>query len=181
MIRSFVGLRIPPEVVPRLIAAQAGLPACRAVAPENFHLTLAFLGENPEPLVEDVHHALSDIRAQDFEVELDGLDAFGGPRIRSVCARAKLSPGLEGLHGSVRQAVRMAGLSLPRARYTPHVTLARCNGQGAGGEDAQKLRDFAARGAGFRARFAAGSFALIDSHLRQSGPIYVDLAEYALR
>lgn len=180
MIRSFVAIRLPETTAGEVVAVQAGLPSGRPVPLENLHLTLVFLGEHPAPVVEDVHHALSEIRAPRFELRLEGLDAFGNGRIRLVCARVAPSEPLTHLHASVRQAARMSGLDLPRARYVPHVTIARCGNRGAGGEDAMKLRDFAARRAGFRARFEADSFALIRSHLGGSGPYYEDMAEYAL-
>jgi RNA 2',3'-cyclic 3'-phosphodiesterase len=181
MIRSFVAIRLPDAVSGEVLAAQSGLPSGRPVPPENLHLTLAFLGEHPAPVVEDVHHALAEIRAQRFGIRLEGLDAFGNGRVRLICARVAASEALSHLHASVRQAARLAGLDLPRERYVPHVTLARCGNKGASGEDAWKLRDFAAQRSGFRAQFEAESFALVRSHLGQSGPFYEDLAEYVLQ
>jgi RNA 2',3'-cyclic 3'-phosphodiesterase len=180
MIRSFVAIRLPEAAAGEVVAAQSGLPAGRPVPLENLHLTLAFLGEHPAPVVEDVHHALADIRAQRFEIRLEGLDAFGNGRVRLVCARVAASDALTRLQASVRQAARLAGLDLARTKFVPHVTLARCGNRGASGEDAWKLRDYAARRAGFRVDFEAGSFALVRSHLGQSGAFYEDLAEYFL-
>lgn len=180
MIRSFVAIELPGEIANEVVRIQAGLPAGRPVPVENLHLTLAFLGENPGPVVEDIHHALGGIRFAPLEIRFEGLDAFGNGRVRLVCARAVLTEALSRLHASVRQAVRMAGVNMPRERYTPHVTIARCGSKGASGEDAQKLRDFAARSAGFQASFEAESFSLLRSHLGQSGPHYEQLAVYDL-
>ena len=41
--------------------------------PENSHLTVAFLGEHPEPVIEDVHLALDKIRAPGFALTLSGV------------------------------------------------------------------------------------------------------------
>jgi RNA 2',3'-cyclic 3'-phosphodiesterase len=180
MIRSFVGIRLPERLSASVVATQAGLPAGRPVPQENLHLTLAFLGEQPEPVVEDIHHALAQIRASRFEIALTGLDAFGNGRIRLVCARVRPTEALSNLRASVRRSASLAGVELPRGRYTPHVTIARCGGKGASGDEAQKLRDFAARNAGFRADFEAPSFSLIRSHLGKDGAHYKDLAEYDL-
>lgn len=180
MIRAFVGLRIPEQVTRELVAFQAGLPAGRPVPPENLHLTLAFLGERPEPVIEDAHHALCGIRSPRFEVSLLGLDLLGGARSQALGILAEPNPALTALNGRVRQAARMAGIELGRERYTPHVTLARF-ARIPGGEDGQRLRDFTARGAGLRAGpFQVESFFLIRSWLGQGGAIYDDLAEYAL-
>ncbi len=180
MIRSFVAIQIPEPAAGQLVRAQAGLPAGRPVPIENLHLTLAFLGEHPGPVVEDVHHALSGIRALQPEIRLDGLDAFGNGRVKLVCARVVPTEQLSQLQASVRRAAQMAGLDLPREKFVPHITIARCGSKGAAGEDARKLRDFAALGAGFRARFQAESFGLVRSHLGQTGPYYEQMAEYPL-
>lgn len=180
MIRAFVALTLPEDIVSTLVAAQAGLPAGRPVAPENLHLTLSFLGEQREPVVEDLHYALQDIRLPAFPLMLSGLDLQGSGRPRALVANVALEPPLRHLREKVMQAARGAGLRLDRSRYTPHVTLARFN-QGLRLEEADRMRRFAVAGAGFRAGpFVAESFALIRSHLGRSGPIYQELARYPL-
>jgi len=180
VIRAFVAIFPPDEVVGALVAAQAGLPAGRAVEPENLHLTLAFLGENPEPLLEDVHFALEAIRAPAFPLALAGLGLMGDARPRSLHAEVAPEPRLSALRDKVVQAARGAGLRLERTRYRPHVTLARF-GAGVAPEDVERARAFAARGAGFRAGpFDAAAFHLVRSQLGRAGPTYDTLATYPL-
>ncbi len=180
MIRAFAAIALPGSVARALSAAQAGLPAGRPVAPENFHLTIAFLGEHPEPVIEDVHLALEGIRAPGFALTLSGVGLFGARRPRALYARAEPEPALGRLREKVLQAARGAGLRLPRERYRPHVTLARFNA-GLRGEEAVEMRDFAARRMGFTAGpFEAGEFLLIRSTLGRSGPVYQELAAYPL-
>lgn len=180
MIRAFVAIPLPEDVVDALVAAQAGLPAGRPVAPENLHITVAFLGEHPEPLVEDVHFALDNIRAPAFELTLDGLGLFGGDRPRSLHAEVKPEPTLTHLREKVLQAARSAGLRMDRTRYSPHVTLARFN-KGLNGEDMEKMRTFAVRRMAFRAGpFPVDEFHLYRSTLGRNGPIYEELAAYPL-
>lgn len=180
MIRAFVAIPLPDEVVRDLTAAQAGLPAGRPVAPENLHITVAFLGEHPEPLIEDVHFALDGVRARAFELTLDGLGLFGGERPRSLHAEVRPEPMLSHLREKVLQAARGAGLRMDRARYSPHVTLARFN-NGLKGEDAEKMRNFAVRRMAFKAGpFAVERFVLYRSTLGRNGPIYEELAAYPL-
>ena len=180
MIRAFVAIALPESVVRSLTAAQAGLPAGRPVAPENSHLTVAFLGEHPEPVIEDVHLALDKIRAPGFALTLSGTGLFGAKRPRVLYAQVNPEPALGRLRKKVLQAARGAGLALPRTRHSPHVTLARFNA-GLGGGEAQEMRDFAARRLGFSAGpFEVAEFRLIRSTLGRNGPVYDELATYPL-
>lgn len=180
MIRAFVGVPVPPEVARELEAAQAGLPAGRAVAPENFHLTLAFVGEHRGTVIEDVHHALEPIRSPGFELVVDGLGTFGGEIPRILFANVIAEPALSALRKKVRRAVREAGIELPHERHQPHITLARM-GRELNGEDALALQGFVARRIGrVRATFPVTEFCLYESKLGRSGPVYSVLAEYPL-
>lgn len=180
MIRAFVGLALPAHVVMRLEAVQAGLPAGREVDPDNFHITLAFLGEHPGPVIEDVHHALDDIRAPRFRLHLDGAGLFGGKAPTSFHARVAPDPGLVHLRSKVVQAARGAGLALKSERYTPHVTLARF-GSGLRGEMAEEVRDFVATRASMTTEaFDVEEFILFRSRLGKSGASYEALASYPL-
>ena len=180
MIRAFVGIGVPDHVAATLVAAQAGLEVGHPVPPENFHLTLAFLGEQREPVVDELAVALSGIGADAFEVEISGLGTFGSaPRI--LYAEVVPSPALSALRKRVRRAASDAGIDLPHERYVPHVTLARM-GRGLIGEDAEQLRHHVARRMGLvRGTFRAEIFTLYESILRQSGPAYAALADFHLR
>ena len=179
MIRSFVGIGIPEGVADTLQAQQAGLPAGRAVPPENFHITLAFLGEHPMPVVEDVHYALEAISAPGFSIRFEGIGLFG-ERSRTVQALVRPEPGLTHLRARVLDAARSVGIALPRTRFQPHVTLARIP-SGATGEDIVRLEAFVASRAGFAlGPVPVGSFALYRSRLGRSGASYEEMATYPL-
>ena len=180
MIRAFAAIALPGSVASGLTAAQAGLPSGRPVPLENLHLTVAFLGEHPEPVIEDVHLALDGIRAPGFALTLIGAGLFGGRRPRALYAGVRPEPALDRLRKKVLQAARGAGLRLPRERYSAHVTLARFNA-GLTGDEAVEMRDFAARRMGFTAGpFEVGEFLLIRSTLGRNGPVYQELAAYPL-
>jgi 2'-5' RNA ligase len=180
MIRAFVAIALPESVIYTLEACQAGLPSGRAVAPENLHLTVAFLGEHPAPVIEDVHLALARIRAPAFHLALDGIGLFGGGRPRVLYAGVRREPGLGHLRDKVLQAARGAGLNLPRERFSPHVSLARFK-NGLKGEQLAEMQAFVARrmpqatGA-----FAVDEFILFRSTLGRKGPAYEELAAYPL-
>ncbi|MEM0990748.1 MAG: RNA 2',3'-cyclic phosphodiesterase [Pseudomonadota bacterium] len=180
MIRAFVAIPVPDEVASVLTALQAGLPCGRPVPPENFHITLAFLGKHPEPLIEDVHSALDGIRQSGLDLKIEGLGVFGEERPRALFAKVVLAPELASLRKKVRQAVRSAGVELSSQKFVPHVTLARF-GTGATPSEAADLQSFMAKRMSLaKASFWSFSFALYESHLRSEAPIYEALAEYPL-
>ena len=112
MIRAFVGLPVPREIARDLEAAQAGLPVGNPVASENFHITLAFLGEHQSPVIEDVHHALTPIVAPEVAIDISGLGTFGNAAPRILFAGVQPSPALGELRKKVRRAAREAGAEL---------------------------------------------------------------------
>jgi RNA 2',3'-cyclic 3'-phosphodiesterase len=181
VIRAFVGVPLPGAVADALEAAQAGIPAGRAVPFANFHVTIAFLGEQPRPVLEDVHDALDGVRVPRFSLRIEGLGVFGGPRPRVLFAEVAAEPGLSRLRRKVQRAVHEAGIGLPRERFHPHVTLARFGGDGLRGEDAAEMQAFVARRVGLRAGpFAVDRFILYRSHPGRAGPVYEALAAYPL-
>lgn len=180
MIRAFLALPLPAEVRRTLEAAQAGLPAGRPVAPENLHLTLVFLGEHPEPVLEDLHYVLEGLSVPGFAVTLRGVGVFGGAVPRVLYAAVEPQPALNHLRKKVARAAREAGIALPGDRYTPHVTLARFPRE-MPGEDLAAVQDFVGRRVGLAAGpFDAERFVLYRSTLGRNGPIYDEISDYRL-
>lgn len=178
MIRAFAAIALPEDVRSELVRLQATLPAPRLVPPENLHLTLAFLGDVEEPVLEEVHGAFAGLRAPVFELGLDGAGIFGGGQPRLVFAGVRESAGLRHLHASVERAARMAGAELERRRFVPHVTLCYLK---RGAVDRHRLERAVAAGSGFRAGpFPVEAFSLWRSDLGRHGARYTELARYPL-
>ncbi|WP_165910101.1 RNA 2',3'-cyclic phosphodiesterase [Rhodovulum bhavnagarense] len=127
MIRAFAAIDLPGDVRDRLVRLQEAMQIGRPVPLENLHLTLVFLGELPEQVLDEVHLAFSQIRAEPFELTLSGLDLFGGHKPRVLYARVTPNPALEHLQSRLAQAARMAGAAVEGGRFVPHVTLAYLN------------------------------------------------------
>lgn len=179
MIRAFVAIDVPQPLAGTLVAAQVGLEVGNPVPVENFHVTLAFLGEHSTRTLEDVAGALSLIGPPAFEVSVSGLGTFGtAPRL--LFAEVVPSQSLADLRKRVRRAAAEGGVELPHERYHPHITLARL-GRGLVGEDAERLRSHIARRMGMvTGSFQATAFTLYESHLGSSGPVYSVLADFPL-
>jgi RNA 2',3'-cyclic 3'-phosphodiesterase len=89
MPRLFTALEIPADVGQSLALLRGGLPGARWIDPENYHLTLRFIGDVDEVLAREVAYLLTGIRRPAFRVQLDGLDSFGGHKPRAVVAPAQ--------------------------------------------------------------------------------------------
>jgi 2'-5' RNA ligase len=178
MIRCFAAIDLPEAVRARLAVLSQMLPLPRRLPPESFHLTLAFLGEIPEPVARDAHLAFGAIRAGKFRLALSGLGLFGGARPRVAYAGVAPEPLLDRLQGKVEAAARSAGAPVEARRFIPHVTLARFR---PGEVEAPRLEHaILAVGPFSTDPFEVESFALYRSHLGHAGPHYEELARYPL-
>lgn len=131
MIRSFLALPLPDAIRSALAVEQFLLPLPERVGPDSFHITLVFLDHQPEPVLTEVHHALTALRIADFPLTLQGLGHFGRDRPRSVHAVVVATPPLVALQAKLAQIARRAGIEVPAQRYLPHVTLGRFRTPGA--------------------------------------------------
>ncbi len=119
--RSFVAIDISDEATAALITLQRAQPFGRPVLPENMHLTLAFLDDQPEEALEAVHEELLALSGQPFSIMFSGIECFG----QALAVRVVDCAALNALHRKVQSAARQAGIFLPRRRFRPHVTIAR--------------------------------------------------------
>lgn len=178
MIRAFIALPLPETLRSRLLVTQFLLPGGRAVERDNLHLTLAFLGEQPENRLDEVHAALSVISAPPLQLQIDGLGVFGGDKPRLVYAAPAADTALMRLQARVARAVETAGVVLPHRRFVPHITLRRyAPGEGSAPALAQAIGQI---GRLDPASFAVDEFCLMRSRLLASGPAYDALAHYPL-
>lgn len=175
--RCFLALPLLDHTRDALSVLQRELRVGRPVARDNLHLTLAFLDDQTDDMLEELHGELEALRLPSFELTLNGTGCFGGAAPRTIFAKASLTPGLGALHSAVLGCTRRVGLSLPRRRFQPHVTFARLKPY-----DAPGVAPFLQAHAGFRHEAGVrDSFALYESVLRPEGAEYHLLAQYPLR
>lgn len=177
--RVFVGIALPEAVQDALDPVQDRLPVGRLVDAGNLHLTLAFLDEQPQAVLQALHEALAAVRAQPFTLQLRGLGTFGARSPRIVWAGVRPEPELAVLRDRVRGAARRAGIDLPRERFRPHVTLARL-GDRIAAEELDRLKTFLERFETFPSPpFEVDAFTLFESVRTKAGMVYEPLADYA--
>jgi 2'-5' RNA ligase len=179
MLRTFVALSLPDTLRDRLALVQQFLPLPSRIDPAEFHLTLAFLGEQPEPVLEAVHDALSGLEGRPFSLSLRGMGLFGGGKPRVLWAGLAPSAPLLALQARVAQAVRRGGVDLARHRFVPHVTLGRFPPPGP--EVTMRLEAAVAGMADFTVGpWEVRGFGLFASFPARKGPRYDLLADYPL-
>ncbi len=177
MIRAFFALTLPDAVLDQIERLQAAIPFGRAVAPENLHLTLAFLGEMTPETLEAAHEAAETLAPAPFAVELKGLELLGRPAGGVIAAGVAEEPRLDALAKSLRSRLAGMRIQLPRERFRPHVTVLRLK---PGDADEALVTRILGRHAGFRAGpVPVTGLSLFRSWLGAGGARYEELARYS--
>lgn len=97
-------------------------PGARRYAPQDWHVTLHFLGSVPAARLPELQTALS-VPLTPFVWTLDGPACW--PRGLAVLASRRAAPPLAALHRRLAAALRGRGLPVEARPLRPHVTLAR--------------------------------------------------------
>lgn len=177
MIRLFVALPLPEETREAIGDLAGGIPGARWTPPENYHLTLRFIGEVEPWRAEEVDEALAAIRARPFDLSLAGVGTFEkGGRIASLWVGAERSEALSHLQAKVETALQRIGLERERRRFAPHVTLARTERA-----ETHKLVAWVQAHSLFRLPpVRVEEFTLYSSRLGKDAAVYVPEVDYAL-
>ncbi len=180
--RLFVALDLPSSMRTRLSFLAGGLPGVRWVPPENYHITLRFIGELPRWRAEEVDQALANIRAPGFSLQLAGVGAFAkGGRVSSLWIGVERNAALEHLQAKVERALQGAGVEGERRRYVPHVTMARLEGARGDGVPEAKVAAWVQSHNLFRGTpMTVEHFTLFSSQLGKEQAVYCPEVEYEL-
>ena len=133
-IRTFLALELPQTVRNKLsahaelISGYDKLQQIRWLLQENYHLTLAFLGDVEYVLISSLQLKLEQNLRYNIAVpfrfsEITSLPFSGTPKI--VAAMLEHSDELIQLQHNTVKCVRSFGISLEHRRFKPHVTLGR--------------------------------------------------------
>ena len=74
MPRLFTGLEIPPDISQSLSMLRGGLPGGRWIDPENYHVTLRFIGDIDDYVAREIATTLERVDRQPFDV---GIIRYG--------------------------------------------------------------------------------------------------------
>jgi RNA 2',3'-cyclic 3'-phosphodiesterase len=185
-LRLFVAINFADEVRESVHAATTLLrqshPDLRWVAPHRLHLTVRFLGEMPETIVEPLGDQLRDaaLRNRSVPLTLGTIGAFPGfKRPHVIWLGVEYEPKLELLYHDVELACMALGMDAEGRPFRPHVTLARVPHR----LPEQQARDLqrTARGIRLRVHAEVRSVDLMQSRSAAAGPEYTILRSAPLR
>lgn len=167
MVRCFIGIMLPRDLRQEIIKLQKTinqLPIkCKMVEPENFHISLSFLGEVDESKLKKIILELEDIceKFTKFEIMLKRLKFIPNKSfIRVLCLDAVGGETLTHLQKEIK--VRIGGSVKP-----PHLTLCRVKKI----EDKKKLIE-SLTGISLDVKFCVTAIDVVESQLKKSGPVY---------
>ncbi len=96
----------------------------RTIRPDNFHITLHFIGSVSEDRKHCMHAAAQTIMAHPFELSLDRFGYFNKAKIFWMAAQ-KLPAELNVLHQNLGKALSACDFAGDQRPYSPHVSLLR--------------------------------------------------------
>ncbi|MEM7359942.1 MAG: RNA 2',3'-cyclic phosphodiesterase [Pseudomonadota bacterium] len=131
-IRSFIAFPIPRDMANALgdLAAQMAYQdksnAVRWVDQANYHVTLAFLGEQDERDLEDLAELLDNHLPQtSLSISISHFSPFPESRPKLIAAMLERNDTLLELQRTVNTAVASSAISIDKRRFKPHITLGR--------------------------------------------------------
>jgi 2'-5' RNA ligase len=153
-------------LAPRIRALQP-VGAGRPQRPDQWHVTLEFLGAVPASRVAAVHDAAAKVRGTPCELLLDAVEFWRRPEVLCLVAR-ETPPPLAGLVAQLRAALAAQGFEPETRPFRAHVSRARKVTQPVSTVPFEPLV------------WPVAEFALVESVTDRSGPFYTPLASWPL-
>jgi len=128
--RLFIALDIDEAIRERIARFVEGVcnfaPDARWVKPESMHVTLKFMGEQPEAKIDDFKAALKAVSASAPAIHFRGYGFFPTPKsARVFWIGMESGPELPGLAAAIDETMPALDIAKEERAFTPHLTLAR--------------------------------------------------------
>lgn len=194
--RLFIALDIDDGIRGRIArfvdGVEALAPDARWVKPESLHVTLKFIGEQPESAVEQIKQALGAVSAAAAEIQFRGFGFFPTAKsARVFWIGMEAAPQLTALAAAIDYKMAHIGIAKEERAFSPHLTLAR----GAGGSGSPRWRKGDSPNRTFQrlqeklsalpapefGTMTAREFFLYQSQLSAKGSRYTKLAVFTLQ
>lgn len=176
--RCFISLDLPENVIDEIkriqkLIKEKKLFDGKITESENLHLTLKFLGEIDEDVLEKVNERLNELIFKGFEARLGKIGVFSKKRIRIIWIEL-LGQGVFELQKKIDEALE--GLFEKEYRFMSHITIARVKRV----YDEKGFLEYLNGLKGKKIQFKVNEFYLKKSELFENGPVYEEILEYNL-
>lgn len=171
--RCFIAVDLPEDIKEKIRDINFDDKVARVAKPSDYHLSLKFLGDISESMIERVKKDLSKIRFKPFRLKLDHIEFFpkGMNFIRviwiGVTPKRKIIKLKEDIDGA------LVSLFEREKRFEPHITLGRVKTV----KNKNKFIEFS--NLKIDGDFRVDNFKLIKSVLTEKGAVYETLEEYS--
>jgi RNA 2',3'-cyclic 3'-phosphodiesterase len=194
--RLFLALDIDDDIRERITLFVDGVrnfaPDARWMQPESLHVTLKFIGEQPESVMENIKRAMATVSAGTTQIDFRGYGFFPTSKsARVFWIGMNSGPELVALAAAIDDTMPSLGIPKEDRPFSPHLTLAR--GRGASGSPRtsgkdgpnrtfQRLQEkLAALSVPEFGTMTPREFFLYQSHLSPKGSKYTKLASFSLQ
>jgi 2'-5' RNA ligase len=111
-------------VIEELVSICHGIPGVRWESSEKFHITLQFLGELEEEVIENISETLESISLPKFEISFAGVGFFHATKGGyTIWAAPKANSNLNNLHEQICKILNNYIFRNSFKEYIPHLTL----------------------------------------------------------
>ncbi|MBS3151436.1 RNA 2',3'-cyclic phosphodiesterase [Candidatus Woesearchaeota archaeon] len=171
--RCFIAIELPEKIKEDLRKINFHESIAKIIVPNDYHLTLKFLGDVSESKLERVKKDLSNVRFKPFKLKLDKIEFF--PKIENfirvvwigIMPKRKIIKLKENIDDA------LIALFEREKRFEPHITLGRIKAV----KDKNKLMEIS--NLQIDEGFRVDCFKLIKSELTEKGARYETLGEYS--
>jgi len=131
--RLFIALDIEDAIRQRIARFIDGVrnfaPDARWVHPESLHVTLKFIGEQPEVALGSINQALQTVEGKAIDVTFRAFGFFPTAKsARVFWVGIESGPQLTGLASQIDDKMPALGIAKEDRAFSPHLTLARASG-----------------------------------------------------
>lgn len=181
-IRCFLAIDLPLDLRKKVTELQRKIqeskPDVKWVEEENLHLSIRFLGEIEEEVVERVKEIAERCAKtfKPFKVSLRSIGVFPSLAYLRVIWVGAEDQEIKRIHDSIDEELQKIGFAKDK-KFVPHLTIGRVRSARNKGELLAKLKDNWSAEIG---EFEVKEIKLKQSKLTPKGPIYSDIAEFKL-
>lgn len=163
--RLFLAVDIPESVQDQISSLTCPeLEQVRWTHSHQLHITLVFIGDQPQHRLDEIIEAVSEVEFTPFTLSLKKIGHF---RSGIIWLGVHENHQLQRLQKSLSHKIRSLGIKLEQRKFIPHLTLGRCKKL-----TPEVLETVGQKGLGFETGFKVEAFQLKSSRLSPDGAVY---------